>query len=484
MNTDVLILGAGPAGLSAAWELAEAGKRVVVLEKEPQVGGLCQTVQYKDFKFDLGGHRFFSQSKTLVDKIHQLMGADLLLQPRKSVIRLQGKYFNYPLDLPDLLKKLRFSTTLSCLGGYLKQSVRNLLKVPEEDNYETWLVRQFGRPLYQLYFEPYSEKLWGTRITQLSADWASQRISDLSFWEVLKATLSNKPHSARTFTEKFYYPTRGIGHIPEKMTAEIQARRGQVLLNATVTEIRPGANPMEVTFMQNGQARQIQANYVISTIPLPEFALGIRPKIAVPLQEIARTLRFRSLIFLNILLNQPQVSENTWIYIPEKKYRIMRLQEPRNWYFGNAPENQTSMICEIACNFDDAVWHSDPTRLYHDCISELEQLGFAGLRENTIDYFITRAQHAYPVYYLGYQADSQALINAFERYPNLILCGRQGLYRYNNMDHSIEMGLSAAKVILSAQNKRRIYEIANNSEYLETNHVIQETDLPIQKVTP
>ena len=239
---------------------------------------------------------------------------------------------------------------------------------------------------------------------------------------------------------------------------------------------------MEVTYLHNGQSQQIKADYVISTIPLPEFAQQVRPGIAAPLQEIARTLRFRSLIFLNILLNKTHVSENTWIYIPEKKYQIMRLQEPRNWHIGNAPENQTSLVCEIACNFDDAVWHSDPTRLYRQCVAELEALGFSDLRQNTIDYFISRAQHAYPVYYLGYRADSQALINAFERYSNLIICGRQGLYRYNNMDQSIEMGFSAAKVILSNQRKRRIYEIATNSDYLETNHVIPEMNLPTREV--
>lgn len=476
MHKDVVVLGGGPAGLSAAWELSQAGKSVLVLEKDPIVGGLCQTIQYKNFKFDLGGHRFFSQNNELVDKIRELMGADFVIRPRKSVIRLQGKYFQYPLDLVDLLKNLRLTTSFSFLRGYLVQAIRNGLKIPEEDNYENWLIRQFGRPLYQLYFKPYSEKLWGTQINQLSADWASQRISQLSFWDVLISLVSGKKNAARTFTEKFYYPAGGIGQISETMVAEIESGTGQVELNARITEIKPGRTPLEVTYVQNGKLQQIKAEYVISTIPLPEFSMMVRPQIAVPLQEIAQKLRFRSLIFLNILVDKPRISENTWIYIPEKKYRIMRLQEPRNWYPGNAPANQTSIICEIACNFNDEVWRRDKISLYNQCVAELEELGFPDIRRHTIDYFISRAQHAYPVYYLGYQADSQTLINYLEKYSTLILCGRQGLYRYNNMDHSIEMGLNAAKVILSNKKKSKIYKIATKPDYLEKNHVIREFD--------
>lgn len=476
MKSRIVVLGAGPAGLSAAWQLALAGYQVTVLEKDNLLGGLCQTVEYKDFRFDLGGHRFFSQNEDLVEKITKLMGQELLVRPRTSVIRLQGKYFRYPIELPDLLRKLQLNTTIKCLFGYAYEAIKNRLGESPDSNYERWLVKRYGIPLYNLYFAPYSEKLWGTTMNHMSSDWAAQRISELSFWDVVISLFTAKKDEVRTFTRDFYYPRLGIGQITDKMAEVVQSQNGQVLTNSPVVGIDLSKKPYKVTYLRNGNSTTIPADYVISTIPITDFVKGVRSHVDPKIQKLASRLYFRSLIFLNILLDQNQVSENTWIYVPEKKYQIMRLQEPKNWQPTNAPENKTSMICEIACDYNDETWNVDKDAVYERCIRELDELGFHGLKMNTIDYFITKAQHAYPVYFLGYRQIRETLIDYFNQFSDLILCGRQALYRYNNMDHSLEMGLNAANVIINNAHKNKIYEIAENKVYLEKNHIIRETE--------
>jgi len=464
----IVILGAGPAGLSAAWKLSLANVDVEIIEAESQVGGQCRTIRYKEYHFDLGGHRFITQNTELAKEIYNLMSDEFIDRPRKSSIRLKGKYFNYPLDGKDLLKNLNITLSIKCFGNYLFTALKNKFFPKPDNSFEDWVVNRFGRSLYNLYFGPYSAKLWGIEPTKISADWAAQRISLLNLWDVFLRLLGKKKNMPKTYATKFYYPEKGIGRIPERMAEVIEEKGGKIHLNSKVKTIITNGNKIDsIVYENDGKDKKISGDYIVSTIPLPDLVKIISPEIGTAYREAASFLTFRALKFLNITLNKNSFSDNTWIYIPEEQYIFMRIQEPKNWSQDSAPEGKTSIILEIACNVGDNIWNAPDKEIYERCIEDLKKLGFADIKEKTIDYFTTLIEHAYPIYTLNYKKLLRkvfAIVNPFE---NLICCGRQGLFRYNNMDHSIEMGLLTAEHILFGLPREEIYKIADEDEIFE-----------------
>jgi len=464
----VLILGAGPCGLSAGWKLAIANNHVIFVEKEAQVGGLCQTIRHGEYHFDLGGHRFITQNVELAKEIYNLMSDEVITRDRKSTIRLQGKYFSYPLEAKDLVTKLKLSVSIKCFFDYIMATVSRKLLNKKDVSFEDWVVNRFGRSLYNIYFGPYSEKLWGVKPTLISSDWAAQRISLLNLWDVFKRLLGKKKNTPKTYATKFYYPEKGIGRIPEKMAEIVSEKKGDFFLSYNVKKIKRDGNKItSVIIFSDNEEKEISADFIISTIPLPEFIQKLDPPASDHLIQVSKKMTFRALIFLNILLDKEIVSDNTWIYIPESEYLFMRIQEPKNWSPHSSPAHKTSLILEIACNIGDEIWNADKKTIYERCINDLSKIGFKDIKENTIEYFITKTEHAYPIYRLDYKDHLRAAIPFINSFENLICCGRQGLFRYNNMDHSIEMGLLAAEHILFGLPKTEILRIASDEEIFE-----------------
>jgi len=464
----IIILGAGPAGLSAAWKLSMANADVEVLESESQVGGLCRTIRYKEYHFDLGGHRFITQNTELAREIYSLMSDEILDRPRKSSIRLKGKYFNYPLEGKDLLKKLKITLSIKCFGDYLWTVIKNRFFPKPDNSFEDWVVNRFGRSLYSLYFGPYSAKLWGIEPTKISADWAAQRISLLNLWDVFLRLLGKKKNMPKTYATKFYYPEKGIGRIPERMAEVIEEKGGKIHLNSRVKSILSNGNKIDSIIYENeGKDKKISGDYIVSTIPLPDLVKMLQPTLGSDYLEAANSLTFRALKFLNITLDKERISDNTWIYVPEEQYLFMRIQEPKNWSPDSAPDGKTSIILEIACDVGDKIWNADDREIYERCVEDLSRLGFGDIKEKTIDYFTTSIEHAYPIYRLNYKELLRTVFSAVNSFENLICCGRQGLFRYNNMDHSIEMGLLTAEHILFGLPRDEIYKIADKEEIFE-----------------
>ncbi|RMF92642.1 MAG: FAD-dependent oxidoreductase [Candidatus Schekmanbacteria bacterium] len=464
----VIILGGGPAGLSAAWKIAQANHTVIVVEKENQVGGLCMTVQYGDYHFDLGGHRFITQNVELANEIYSLMTDEIITRNRKSVIRLQGEYFSYPLEAKDLLKKLKLSVSIKCFVDYLYSILRCKLFNVKDISFEDWVVNRFGRSLYEIYFGPYSQKLWGVMPNQISSDWAAQRISLINLWDVFLRLLGKKSNTPKTYATRFFYPEKGIGRIPEKMAEVVEEKQGTIYLGYSVEKIICKNNQIdEIIAKKDGETLSLKGDYFISTIPLPEFIQKIEPSAPEEILKISKEMKFRSLVFLNILLDKEMVSDNTWMYIPELCYLFMRIQEPKNWSPHSAPPGKTSLILEIACNAGDEIWRADKKTLYDRCVDDLDKIGFSDIKEKTIDYFLTYAEHAYPIYRLNYKEQLKKTIPFINSFENLVCCGRQGLFRYNNMDHSIEMGLLAAEHVLFGLPKNEILKIASEEEIFE-----------------
>jgi protoporphyrinogen oxidase len=463
----IIILGAGPAGLAAAWKLAEAGQEVVVLEKESMLGGLCRTIRYKDYLFDLGGHRFITKDEELSRQIQELMGNELLTTPRKSVIRLRGKYFQYPLEFKNLLLNMDKIFLINSLVDYVYSVTSKKLLNKKDLSFEDWVVNRFGRTLYDIYFGMYTEKLWGISPKKISADWAAQRISLLNLWDVFLRLLGKEDNQPKTYALEFAYPKMGIGRICDRMAEEIKDHGGKIYLNADVKEIVLEEEFIKkIIYQEDGRNNEISGDWYISTIPLPEFVRGIRPEADEIYLRTSDEMHFRSVKFLNLIVDTESISDNTWIYIPEKEFVFFRIQEPRNWSRFSSPEGKTSLILEIACNFNDEIWNAPDKVIFQRCVLDLKRLG---LFDTSLikDYFTTKVQHGYPIYDLNYFEKIEKTMELLRGIDNLIPIGRQGLYRYNNMDHSIKMGFLTAEHIIHGGLEARIFSIASESVAFE-----------------
>ncbi len=456
MTTSFVILGGGPCGLAAAWELAREGHRPIVLEREGLVGGLCAThAMARDdgtWRFDLGGHRFVSSDERLSRWLEGLLGDDLLTQERKSVVLHDGRRFKYPLDARDLLVSLGVRENARALAGYALERARERIRPRGDRTFEDWVVARFGRPLYDTFFGPYTEKLWGIPPSRISPDWAAERISllDLGDAALRLAGLRNAP--IRTYARRYRYPRLGMGQLYDRLAAEVVRLGGDVRTHAHVTGLETVGDRVTAVRYVDARTHRIErvpVGELLSTIALPELARGLLPETDEATLRAGRALRFRSLVFLNVALRRESVSENTWMYVASGGLRISRIQEPRRRSPSMAPPGRTSMMLEIPCDVGDDVWTADVDGLRARFSRELAELGLA--IDDAIDAFVVRVEHGYPVYHLGYDTDRRALLGAVERFANVRTAGRQGLFRYVFMDAAMQMGIEAARQMASGE---------------------------------
>jgi len=464
-RSDVLIAGAGPAGLAAALRLVRKGLSVTILEKEDHVGGLCATLKKGDSIFDLGGHRFITKDDEVTEEILAVMGDEMVVRHRKSQILLRGKYFEYPLDFKDLLKKMPLGTTLSAGFSYIFTKISRALFPHQDISLEDWVTNRFGKKLYSIYFGPYSEKLWGMSPGLISADFASQRISLVSLTDVLLRMLKLKKGIPKTYATKFYYPAKGIGRLCERLAEEVVNAGAKLILSAPAERYFAEGNKM-IGIEAGGQ--QYQADHIISTIPMPELVQKLDPAPPAEVIETSRKMAFRSLRFLCCTFDLPKVTDNNWIYISEPKYVFMRLQDLKNWSPDLVPEDKSALVLEISCSRGDEKWEASGDSLMEQSLRDLEEIGICpGISTKLLNYADTRNEHSYPIYDLNYREKIRTCLGQLLRYENLITCGRQGLYRYNNMDHSIKMGFLAARRITEGLPMDDILAIASEDAVFE-----------------
>lgn len=473
MKRNIVVLGGGPCGLSAAWELSVNGYDVTVLEKNPVVGGLCITREYLGYRFDLGGHRFVSADKALVGRVRRMMGDELLAAERKSVILLKGKTFQYPLCARDLFAKIGFRTGLRAFLSYVKEMVAAVVLQKKDISFDDWVTHRFGRILYDLFFGPYTEKVWGISPKLISSDWASQRISLLNLRDVFFRLIRLNRGTPRTYARSYFYPRKGIGQIFDVMGNVIQQSGGRILLNADVSgvEVHDGA-VKKVMYKHHGLCGKIDCDAVISTIPLPDLIKAFPEDLVHEVKQNANSLTYRAIRFMNILVDLPDVSGNTWMYVSEKKYIMTRIQEPKRRSSFNAPDGRTSLMLEIPCNVNDDIWNCGDADLLERCLADLCELGI-DVRGKVTGYFTSRVTHGYPVYKLDYRRHQEKLMNFLDQFENLITCGRQGAFRYIFMDTAMAMGIAAAQRMVSENpySKERIRLMRSEAGLLEKNFV-------------
>lgn len=467
-NKKIVIFGAGPCGLSTAWKLSEAGFSVEVIEAEDQVGGLCRTIKRDGFHFDLGGHRFITKDEQIQREIEDLMGDDLLVQPRKSVIRLQGKYFNYPLEIKDIITKLNPLFTFRAFVDYSLTSLLQKLFPRPDSSFESWVINRFGTTLYDMYFGPYSKKLWGIPPNMISSAWAEQRISLINLWDVFLRLLGKKKDEPKSYAGRFYYPKKGIGQICDKMADIIISRGGVIHLDTKVEHLTLHNDEIiDILCLKDGSPVKIKGDYFISTIALPDLIRAIRPRIEEKFHAIADKMDFRSIRFLHLLIDKEKITDNTWTYIPEKEFIFFRIQEIRNWSAMAVPAGKNGLTLEIACNEDDEIWRADDEYLFNISLKNLKELGILDNKKIVLDYFSTKVKHCYPMYTLDYFYKTNTLFNLISQFKNIISIGRQGLYRYNNIDHSVKMGLLAAQHIINDYPKEEIFKVATEKKIFD-----------------
>ena len=452
-ETECLILGGGLAGLAAGHALSQAGRCVQILESAKAVGGLARTVAHHGFRFDLGGHRFFARDARIERFVSELLGDELVTVPRSSRIYLRGKWIAYPLRPLSALFGLGLRASAEILLGYASASVARRLRPAPLVSLEDWVVAHFGRPLFELYFKHYSEKVWGIGCQDISAEWMAQRIQGLSLGAAIRRALLQRGAELPTLTERILYPRLGIGRIAERLGEQIERseRSGSIATGTRVVRIHhDGRRIGAVTVQQGEQVHELPGKALLSTIPLTQLIQALRPHAPAEVRAAAARLRYRDLVIVAVMLNRTRATDQTWIYFPGQDIPFGRLHEPTNWSAAMAPPGCTLLVTERFCFRGDATWNASDDKLIESTVMHLETLGFIQSSELR-DGLVVRIPAAYPLFELGYREHSQILCDYLERFENLHLAGRGGMFRYYNMDQTITSGLVAAQVLLGRE---------------------------------
>ncbi|HEV2075177.1 MAG TPA: NAD(P)/FAD-dependent oxidoreductase [Thermoleophilaceae bacterium] len=438
-----LVLGAGPAGLTAALLLARAGRRVVVLEAEEQVGGLAKTVDRDGYRFDLGGHRFFTKSAEVERLWFALLGEELLLRPRLSRIYWRGRFLDYPLRPGDVVRKLG---PVELTRGFASYAAASLRSNGEEATFEDWVCNRFGRRLFELFFRSYTEKVWGVPTSEIRAEWAAQRIKGLSFASAARTALLGNGHGeVRSLIGEFLYPRLGPGQMWEAMAKRIRSLGGEVRTGTPVTGLVLGEGA--VAAVEAGGQR-IEPASVVSSLPL-RSVVGLAGE-AVPsvVRELAAGLRYRDFLTVALVLHGEDPFPDNWIYVHEPEVRVGRIQNFRSWSPWMVPaEGMACVGLEYFCFAGDELWSRRDGELVELAKSELERLGLAPA-ETVEGGHVVRVPKAYPMYDADYARRVDGIRSWLDGVANLQQVGRNGLHRYNNSDHSMLTGMRAAENVV------------------------------------
>jgi protoporphyrinogen oxidase len=450
----VLVLGAGFAGLAAAHTLAAAGRETLVLEAGPAVGGLSRTEIFGEFRFDLGGHRFFTHDREVADLVAELMGDELIDVPRSSKILLRGRYVDYPLRPLNALAALGPGTALRVLADWAVEQLRGGRGSRPEVSLEDWVVRRFGRTLFTIYFKEYSEKVWGLPCERISVGWVAKRIEGLSLGRAVRDAFTREHRgTVASLVDRFAYPRLGIGRVGERFARELPPH-GRVLCDTPVTRVRHEAGRVrEVLAETPGGERAFAADAVISTIPLPALARLLDPPPSPEVLRAATSLGFRDLLLVAIAVDRPFVTDQTWIYLPDRSIPFGRIHEPKNWSAAMAPPEQSLVVAEYFCFRGDETWEAPDDQLEELTVRGLEQLGFLR-RAQVVGARVVRVPAAYPLFEVGYERHAAAVREGLVRTGGLFFAGRSGCFAYQNMDHAIRSGIDTARQLLAADAAR------------------------------
>jgi protoporphyrinogen oxidase len=464
-DEQIVIIGAGPAGLTAAYEMSRHGIAGIILEADNNVGGISRTEERDGYRFDLGGHRFFSKSQEVVDLWNEILPNDMLTRPRLSRIYYGGKFYDYPLKASNALKNMGLPTALSCMASY---GMARLHPIPNPQSFEEWVTNEFGSKLYSMFFKAYTEKVWGIPCAEIGADWAAQRIKGLSMGAAIRSMfVGNKGGKIKTLIDEFRYPKYGPGQIWQAC-ADAVVRKGWKLLKQTrLVGVRTeGGKVAGITVeTADGSREDFPCTALLSSMPLRELVAAISPEPPAAVTSAAKELKYRDFLTVSLIIDAEQMFPDNWIYIHSPEVKLGRIQNFKNWSPYMVPdESKTCLGLEYFVNEGDGLWTAPDSGLvemgYHE-------LGVMGLSSGSlVGGHVVRVQKAYPVYDTGYIQRLETLKSWLTTMGGLYCIGRNGQHRYNNMDHSMMTALIAARNIALGES-RNPWAVNEDAEYHE-----------------
>ena len=460
----LLIAGGGPAGLTAAYHATQKGYKPLVLEASGCVGGISRTEEHQGFRFDIGGHRFYTKEPLVNEMWHEVMEDDFIQVPRLSRIYYDGKFLQYPLDPVDTFFKLGPVESFLIFCSMVDAKINQRLKPQkEESNFEEWVTNRFGKRLFNTFFKTYTEKVWGIPCTDISADWAAQRISGLSLKQAVMDAFS-KQQDAKSLIRKFEYPRLGPGMMWEKFVSRIEAAGGEVAMNSRVSKIYH--KDRHVTMVEQEDGTKIVPEQFISSMPLRTLLQQLSPRPPEAVMKAAAGLKYRDFLVVALFVNQKDVFPDNWIYIHCPKVGVGRVQNFKNWSVEMVPDpDQTCLGMEYFCHENDGLWDTSDEDLIKLATVEAEQIGL--LKES--DVFggkVIRQPKAYPVYDESYRENVDIIAEYVRGWDNMQTIGRNGMHRYNNQDHSMMTGILAIENLKA--NDHNLWGVNTERSYQES----------------
>jgi protoporphyrinogen oxidase len=465
MTGRVIVAGAGPAGLAATYQLAKRGAEVLCLESDDIVGGISRTVERNGFRFDVGGHRFFTKIERVNELWKEVLGDDFLRRPRLSRIYYNHRFFDYPLKPLNALAGLGPTNSLCILGSFVAGKIR---PYPEEKTLEQWVSNRFGKRLYEIFFKTYTEKVWGIPCSEIQAQWAAQRIKGLSLTSAVTTALFGDRHKKiKTLIKEFDYPKLGPGQMYETMAAKAAKMGAEIATGHRLCRWHGSNGRITAVAAANKQGNEqiFEADNYLSSIPISELATSVEPRADAAVIEAASNLKYRSLLTVNLMLDRKEYFPDTWIYIHSPDVRMGRIQCFKNWSPYMVPDqNQSSLGLEYFCTSGDELWSRSDDDLIELGKAEIRQLGLADPAD-VFDAFVVRTPNTYPVYSMDYRENLRVVRDYVNGFSNLQCIGRNGLFKYNNMDHSIYSALLAVDNLFGAHND--VWSVNVEEQYYE-----------------
>ena len=458
----IIVFGGGPAGLTATYDSAKRNIEAICFEADNMVGGISRTVERNNFRFDIGGHRFFSKIQLVNNLWEEVLGEDFLLRPRLSRIFYNGTFFNYPLQASNALFGLGIINSMLIGCSYLKS---RLFPIIPEENFEQWVSNRFGFKLYDTFFKTYTEKVWGIDCRQIRAEWAAQRIKGLSLWSAVLNALFSKKTSIKTLIDEFHYPRLGPGQMYETMADKAVASGATLKLNHRVNGLHH-KNGRIISAVVTNLDNEIceKGTDFISTMPITKLITSLLPAPPTKVLDAAKALRYRALLTINLMIDGPQQLPDTWIYVHDPNVKMGRIQCFANWSPHMVPDNKSSLGLEYFCWEDDEIWTMADKDLIELGKKEIQRLGLVDTSK-IFDGFVVRMPKCYPVYDEYYAGHIETIKNYLKQFKNLQLCGRYGLFKYNNMDHSILTALYAVDNVIGANHD--VWDVNADDDYHE-----------------
>jgi protoporphyrinogen oxidase len=463
------ILGGGPAGLTAAYTLGRRGERGVVFEADGQVGGIAKTVEFNGYRFDLGGHRFFTKLQPVQRLWEEMLGDEFLTRPRLSRIFYNGKYFAYPLAAKDVVGRLGMLESTRCALSYLWAARRRGV---EADTFEEWVTARFGRRLYDAFFRSYTEKLWGIPGSEIRSLWAAQRIKNFSLGKAMLSMLGLKREHVTTLIEEFQYPRLGPGQMWEAFAERVQeAGIGIQLQHRCVSITHADRRVTGVSVRRNGDLYDHQVDGVVSSLALRDLIQCLDPPPPPEVLDAAKTLRYRDLVLVALMTTEEEPFPDNWIYLHDPETRAGRVQNYGAWSAGMVRPGTTCLGVEYFCFQGDDIWQMSDEHAVSLATQELARIGLVD-PSKVIDGVKVLVPKAYPMYDSHYEGAVATVRAYLEQFENLQTCGRNGLHRYNNQDHSMWTAMLATLNLVEGR-RHDVWSVNTESDYLEEGELVE-----------